>query len=528
MRAARGHLLLLLHAHLPFVRHPEHEDFLEERWLFEAISESYLPLLGVLERLEADGVPHRITLSATAPLLNMLADPLLQSRYLRHLDRLIAFTEAEVERTRAEPPMHRLAVFYRDLYRQSRRTFADRHGGNLVAPLRRLLDSGSVEIVASAATHGFLPLLAQNEKAVRAQIRVGIDEHRRFFGRAPSGFWLPECAYYPGVDAILAEFGIRYLFVDTHGVLLAEPRPVFGHYAPILTRSGVAVFARDAESSRQVWSAATGYPGDYDYRDFYRDVGFDLPLEEVRALLPPSGERLAVGVKYHRITGPTTHKEPYDIDLARAKVEAHASNFVANRVEQIEHHARVLGIAPTITAPFDAELFGHWWFEGPQWLELVMRKLAYDQDAVALATAPEILERQPVLQEATPAYSSWGQHGYNEVWLSGENDWIYRHLHAAAERMCGLASTFRDATGLQLRALNQAARELLLAQSSDWAFIMSRGTVVEYAIRRTRSHLERFLRLADDLLAARVDPGWLAEVEARDNVFPAIDYRIYA
>src|SRR5262249_31350473 len=156
--------------------------------------------------------------------------------------------------------------------------------------------------------------LATNETVVRAQVRIGIDEYRRHFGCSPVGFWLPECAYYPGLDRILADYGIQYFFVDTHGVLLGRPRPVFGHYAPVITAAGVAAFGRDPEASRQVWSSVEGYPGDYDYRAFYRDVGFDLDYETVRPLLPPTGERVATGIKYFRITGASPHKEPYNLE----------------------------------------------------------------------------------------------------------------------------------------------------------------------------------------------------------------------
>jgi 1,4-alpha-glucan branching enzyme len=525
---ARGYLALVLHAHLPFVRHPEHGDCFEERWLFEALTETYIPLLDALDRLDRDNVPCRLALSLTAPLLNMLVDPLLQGRYSRHLELQIAFAEAEIARASGDEAMRRLALFYRDLLRHTRRAFADTHQGNLVPAFRRLQDGGRLEILACAATHGYLPLLRGSERAVSAQVSIGVDEYRRFFGRAPVGFWLPECGYYPGLDLVLADHGVRYFIVETHGLLDARPRPVYATYSPVVTPAGLAAFGRDAESSHQVWSAREGYPGDHDYRDFYRDVGFDLDLEVVRSLLPPSGDRVATGFKYHRITGPGPVKELYDPDRALAKVAAHAANFTSSRERQVAEVLAAAGRPPIITAPYDAELFGHWWFEGPQWLESVARRAAYDQCSFALITPGDYLDLHPVLQEAQPAASSWGERGFHGVWLSGENDWIYRHLEAAAERMCALAHRFPDATGLELRALNQAARELLLAQSSDWAFIMSHQTVVDYAVERTRTHLGRLLAIHDGLLAGTIDPGWLAEVEARDNLFPAIDYRRYA
>lgn len=523
----RGYLALMLQAHLPFVRHPEHDEFLEERWLFEAITEAYIPLLEVLGGLVQDRVPHRLTVSLSPPLLNMLSDRLLQARYVRHLEKLIAFAEEEIDRTRDERPFQRLALFYRDSFRHARRIFLDVYEGNLLQGFRRLQEAGSIEVVASAATHGHLPLLAQTPSSVRAQVALGLAEHRRVFGEAARGFWLPEAAFHPDLDEILAQNGVRYCIVDTHGVLNARPGPVFGVYAPLVTPAGVVVFARDAESSTQVWSAQHGYPGDFDYRDFYRDAGFDLAEERVRSFLPPGGARVATGVKYHRITGPGREKEPYVPEWARGKVEAHASNFVASRARQIEGLAARMDHPPIVVAPFDAELFGHWWFEGPQWLDVLLRKTAYEQDSFATVSLGDYLDRHPVAQEAMPAASSWGEGGYNAVWLSGENDWIYRHLDAAARRMERLATAHGEATGLTLRALNQAGRELLLAQSSDWAFIMSRGTVVNYAVERTRSHLSRFHRLAEQLDTGHLDERWIAAIEACDSIFPALDYRIF-
>ncbi|MBI3301325.1 MAG: DUF1957 domain-containing protein [Deltaproteobacteria bacterium] len=522
-----GFLSLILHTHLPFVRHPEYDEFLEEGWLYEAITETYIPLIDVLEGIVRDRVPCRLIMSLTPPLLNMLSDPLLQDRYLQRLDRLIELATKEQERTRSDPAFHALAEMYWQLFTHSRTVFADRYGRDLIQAFRLFQEAGVLEIIACAATHGYLPLLQVNEKAVRAQIRIGVDEYRRFFGRAPLGFWLPECGYYPGVDALLKEHGIQYFLVDTHAIVYATPRPFYAAYAPLYCPSGVAAFGRDPDSSRQVWSSLEGYPGDFVYRDFYRDVGYDLDYDYIRPYLPPTGERVHVGIKYYRITSRTDQKARYDPQQARKRAAEHAGNFMFNREKQIEWLAGGMDRPPLIVAPYDAELFGHWWFEGPQWLDFVIRKMAYDQHVFRLVTLSDYLERFPTNQVATPAASSWGHKGYNEVWLSGENDWLYRHLHKAADRMTELAARFPETDGGQRRALNQAARELLLAQSSDWAFLMQQGTARQYATTRTTQHLRRFTRLYDALCAGQVDEQWLDQIEARDNIFPTLDYRVY-
>jgi 1,4-alpha-glucan branching enzyme len=358
---------------------------------------------------------------------------------------------------------------------------------------------------------------------------VAVDHYTKHFGAQPRGIWLPECGYYEGLDEILQEAGIRYFFSDSHGLFHATPRPKYGVYAPVYCRSGVAAFGRDRESSKQVWSSIEGYPGDYDYRDFYRDAGFDLDFDYIRPYIHPDGIRVNLGIKYYRITGKSDHKEPYNRARALERAALHAGNFLFNREKQVEWLSGAFGDRkPIIVAPYDAELFGHWWFEGPDWINFLLRKAAFDQKTVRLITPMEYLTENPKCQVAAPSRSSWGYKGYAEVWLDGSNDWIYPHLHKAADRMIELAQAHPMADGLLLRALNQAARELLLAQSSDWAFIMKTGSHVEYAVGRTKVHVSRFTRLYQDIKGNTLDAGWLAEIEYADNLFPEIDYLVYA
>ena len=525
--APDGFLCLVLHAHLPFVRHPEHEDFLEEDWLFEAITETYIPLLQVLEGLERDGVACRLTMSLTPSLIEMLNDPLLRRRYTRHLARLCELAAREVERTQHLPDFQATAQMYLERFSRARADYAQRWHGDLVGAFARLQETGRLEIITCAATHGFLPLLRVNPAAVRAQIAVAVQHYTETFGRAPRGIWLPECGFYPGLDEVLKDFGLRYFFVDGHGIEHATARPKFGVHAPLFCPGGVAAFGRDPESSQQVWSAEQGYPGDADYREFYRDIGFDLELDYLRPYIHRAGIRINTGIKYHRITGRTEAKEPYVRAAALAKAAVHAAHFVKARQKQATALRAKLGRAPVIVAPYDAELFGHWWFEGPEWLEAVLRALA-GQSRLQLATPADYLAAQPVQQLAMPAASSWGSKGHHEIWLNAATDWIYPHLHVAADRMAALARRFPAARGLRRRALNQAARELLLAQSSDWAFIMSRGTFTQYAAQRTRGHLLAFNELRDALLLDAVRPARLAALEQQDNIFPTLDYRVYS
>lgn len=523
-----GYLMMVLHAHLPFVRHPEHEFFMEEAWLYEAITETYIPLIEIFDRFLDEKIDFRMTMSLTPPLATMLTDPLLQERYVRHLDKLIELAEKEVMRHQWQPEFRTVAEMYRDRFRTARWIFCDKYHRNLTLAFKKFMDAGNLDVITCGATHGFFPLMNPVPQSVRAQVRFAADHYQSIFGRPPRGIWLPECGYNPGDDKVLADAGIRYFFTDTHGVLYATPRPKYGVFAPIYCPSGVAAFGRDLESSKQVWSADEGYPGDFNYREFYRDIGFDTELEYIKPYIHPDGIRMNTGIKYFRITGQTDHKQPYVPEWAREKAAEHAGNFMFNREQQAQHLYSRMGRKPVIVAPYDAELYGHWWYEGPQWLDFLVRKIYYDSKIIKMTTARDYLQENPTNQVATPAFSSWGWKGYAEYWLSGSNDWVYRHLHEASEKMQELARSFYNESGLRERALKQAARELVLAESSDWAFIMKTGTVVEYANKRTRDHIGRFTRLYRDIKNSCIDEAWLSQIESMDNIFPDINYRVYA
>ncbi|MBN1913291.1 MAG: DUF1957 domain-containing protein [Candidatus Omnitrophica bacterium] len=521
----KGYLCIVLHSHLPYVRHPEHEDFLEEDWLFEAITETYVPLINVFEKLLHDKVDFRITMSLTPTLISMLSDALLQERYLRHINRLIELAHKEVERTRWQPEFNSLANMYLVRFYEARNTF-ERYGRNLAYAFKDFQDAGNLEIITCGATHGFFPLMDAVKPSVRAQVKVAANHYEKIFGRRPRGIWLPECGYHPADDEIFKEAGLKYFFGDAHAILHGSPRPKYGVFAPVYCKSGVACFSRDLESSKQVWSSVEGYPGDYYYREFYRDIGFDLDYDYIKPYIHPDGIRINTGIKYYRISG-DEDKQPYDHHRAQEKAAEHAGNFMFNRQKQVEYLFGLMQKKPIIVSPYDAELYGHWWYEGPLWLDFLIRKIHFDQKTLRMITPSEYLQENPRNQVVTPSLSSWGWKGYSEMWLQGPNDWIYRHLHKASERMTELVKSNPHAEGLTKRALNQALRELLLAQSSDWAFIMSTGTHISYAVRRTKDHILRFINLYEQIKANSIDEKWLSDIEYKDNIFPEIDYRVH-
>ncbi len=524
---AQGFLALILHAHLPYVRHPEHDHSLEEKWLFEAITECYIPLLLVFEGLRDEGIDFRLTLSLSPSLLAMLEDPLLQKRYRRYLRGLQKLARREETRTAGDASFAPLAHLYRSHF-DSAAAYFESYGGRLVGAFRKMAEENYLELITTASTHAYLPLLQLQPESIYAQAANAVHYFASLFGEPPRGLWLPECAFEHGLENIIGELGLQYFITATHGVLYAAPRPKYGVYSPILTKSGAAVFGRDAETSKQVWSAQEGYPGDHDYREFYRDIGYDLPLDYIGPHLHPPGMRSDTGIKYYRITCEgLEYKEPYEPGRAREKAALHAGNFMFNREQQVKYLSSVMGRPPIIISPYDAELFGHWWFEGPLWLDCLCRKIAFDQPYLKLITPGEYLDLGYPLQLATPNPSSWGDKGYHEFWLNGSNDWLYRHLHRASADMIALATAHPDAEGLLRRTLCQAARELMLAQSSDWPFIMASGTMVDYARSRAENHLIRFRSLLRQISEDSIDAGWLKTLEEADSIFPHLDYRLY-
>src|SRR3954471_11958758 len=472
-----GYFSLVLHPHLPFVRHPEHEHFLEESWLYEAITETYLPLLRLFEGWERDKIPARLAMTMSPTLCAMLRDPLLQARYERHLNALIDLAEKETHRTHLDRALNPLAEMYLANFREMRELWIA-HDRDLVRAFARLQDAGRIEVITCAATHAVLPLLAAQPESIRAQILIGRDDYRSCFGRDPRGIWLPECAYVPEVEPALREAGLRWFITEAHGVLHAEPRPQYGIFAPILTESGIAVFGRDLDSARQVWSRQEGYPGDPRYRDFYKDVAFELDYEYLKPYFP-APQRTFTGIKYHKITG-GDEKAIYDPAAAAEAARGHAEHFLRGRVEHAREAEKIMERPPMLLAPYDAELFGHWWYEGPIFLDAVARRA--EHEAGLRMVAPEsYLTENPAHQVARPAASSWGEEGYWKVWLNDSNRWIFPHLNIAGERMSELARKFKDVEvdSLTKRALRQAGRELLLAQSSDWPFILRTNTSPE-------------------------------------------------
>jgi 1,4-alpha-glucan branching enzyme len=512
---AAGDLALVLHAHLPYVRTAE-PGSLEEDWYFQALQECYLPLLAVLEAAAADpGQRPRLTLGLSPTLLSLLSDATLNRRFPAWLAVRRSLLGAAAEPLR--PAARQLDQVLAGVAEQWVGC-----GGDLLPRLRALQREGVLDLITCAATHGYLPLLRDCPEAVRAQLLTAIREHRRLLGERPLGIWLPECAYFEGLDRELARCGLRYTLLDGHGLLHALPRPRYGVYAPVCSPAGVAFFGRDSESTLPVWSASEGYPGDGAYREFHRDLGWDLPDEVLAAR--GIGDRRPLGLKLHRVSSrgcPLDRKEPYDPDRADERARRHAAEYLGGRAGQLQALAGTIERPPLLVAPFDAELFGHWWFEGPRFLaELFRQAPAAD---VRFTHLREVLSVSTDLQVCRPSPSSWGQGGYHHYWLNESNAWVVAEWQRASRAMVRRVNR-GVGSAEQRRWLTQAGRELLLAQSSDWSFILRAGTTTDLARERINRHLERFWRLMDAIEnGTPLPPAWLAAVEQEDGLFPELN-----
>jgi 1,4-alpha-glucan branching enzyme len=502
---AKGCFLLLLHAHLPWVYEPAYERFLEEYWFFEAMNETYLPLLVMLRRLRDKGIRYRVAVSFSPTLIAMMEHGDLLGRFRSFLDSLQDLAKDECAHWANDPMRSKITQHYKWLFAERRAAF-DSCGGYILNGFAELANQGHVELLTAAATHPFLPNLQGFPLLTSELVCKGLDVMHYRTGARPAGIWLPESGYYPGLENTLANCGVHYFQVETHGLLHASPKPAYGILSPVFTEAGVAAFGRHPQTGRAVWSADQGYPGDPAYREFYRDVGWDAETDHVRRVLPPDGARISTGLKYYAITDrkrPLDQRALYDPDRAMARVRVHAKHFVSLLEREARKSAPKMKVAPAFFSPYDAELYGHWWFEGIAFLEEVFSLLA-KSSLVEAETPSGYLVRNPVQQVATPNMSSWGDRGFSQVWVNQFTEWAYPHQLAAAERY---ERMLRERWHLSDEAWRWLRTEMFLAVSSDFPFMISTGTYGEYAARRLREHLHLFHHLASCVERGE-DIGW--------------------
>ncbi|MGQ9681729.1 MAG: glycoside hydrolase family 57 protein [Anaerolineae bacterium] len=549
-----GYFTFVLHTHLPYVR-------LAGRWphgeemIHQAIAETYIPLLNALNDLKAEGYHPRLTLGLTPILMEQLADADVRQHFEVYVEERLGLLAADLERFEGSGEEHLayLARYYSDWYGRTLDAFRRRYQRDLVGAFRQLQREGVLEVITSAATHGYLPLMAR-DSTIYGQLQVGVSSYWQRLDMAPRGIWLPEAGYRPpfnegdryrpGTEEFLADLNLHYFFADTHAieggrmvgklvgdvvgpyggiperelVLTPDERPQAQERStlrPYYVRAAkVAVFGRNERTGVQVWSASEGYPGDFVYREFHR-------------------KDVSSGMQYWRITSNTAgldEKALYDPIPAFQRARDHAGHFVHLVREELRAHAAHSRVPGIVVSAYDTELFGHWWFEGVAWLQQTLRLLEDDAE-IGLTTADRYLAEYPPDEVVDLPESSWGKGGGHWTWLNPETEWMWPLVHNAERRMEQLVALYPQATGEMARVLAQTARELVLLQASDWPFLVSTGQATEYAIGRFQRHLARFNVLSG--LAERGEPlkptdlEFLANAEVEDNPFPDIDYRAF-
>ena len=552
-----GAFTFVLHSHLPYCRNAGHWPHGEE-WLHEAALETYIPLLDALYDLREEGCTFKLTLGLTPVLLEQLADPLVISHMRAFIEDKARRAQTDVERFTkvGDEHLQYLAQFYLDRHQQILSSFNQRFNQNIVSAFKQLQDEGYVEIATSAATHAYLPLL-ERDSSVYGQLYLGKTSYQRHFGINPSSIWLPECgyrpAYYadsygkryikPGLESFLDQLGINCFFAETHTLEGGKPvgkarEEVIGPYANVSRRyvipleqysepterttylpywvqtPQVAVIGRNNRTSMQVWSAEWGYPGDYNYREFHKKDGIS-------------------GLHYWRVTGANVDlacKEHYEPRWAAQRVAEHSSHYahlVENLLTNFYQETGEFGI---IAAAYDTELFGHWWFEGIDWLKQVLQHLS-QSDLVSLTTAGEFVSRHPPQDILALPESSWGMGGSHFTWQNADTDWMWPIVHSAELRMEEIIANYTDTAGVMNEILNQLSRELILLQSSDWPFLITTGQAAAYAKNRFLEHMSRFQELADIAESGQVDEVALKlcrKLWELDKIFPDIDYHSFA
>ncbi|MFX0207676.1 MAG: 1,4-alpha-glucan branching protein domain-containing protein [Candidatus Hodarchaeota archaeon] len=548
----------VLHSHLPWVI--AHGTWPHgQSWLNEAAAETYIPLLEVLTRLKQDGIKPRLTLGLTPVLCEQLSNVGFKEELTSYLEGRIAAAIADKENflSQGQENLTNLAVMWEKWYTEIKEAYEEKYNKNIIKAFQQLQTTGDIEIITCAATHGYLPLLG-TEEAVGAQIRTGVESYKHHFGQQPKGIWLPECAYRPeykwsrpagdqdreferkGIEYFLEENGIRYFIVDTPLLIGGEAIGVYldrfaglqmlwdkfkeqitkksedGEKTPYLPynvgASNVAFFTRDPKTGILVWSGEHGYPGDGNYLDFHK-------------------KHWPSGLRYWKVTGMKVDlgqkMEYYPDDIPR-RIHDNASHF-KETIRIILDEQSQMGIEnPILVAPYDAELYGHWWWEGPLFLEQVIRWVDADPD-IELTTCARYLERYPPTQGISLPEGSWGKGNFHWIWFNEWTTWTWDRIYECEDKFNEIVKLSPSTREDMQRIIKQAARELLLLESSDWQFLISTWSARDYAEARVAVHFEKFNRLYG--MAKRVHRGeelskeewtFLSQVESDDSLFPFI------
>ncbi|MHA1148679.1 MAG: 1,4-alpha-glucan branching protein domain-containing protein [Promethearchaeota archaeon] len=519
-----GYFGLVLHGHIPFCRKSGTWPAGEE-WLFEAMYETYIPMLNALRELKEGGIKTALTINITPILSEQLTDAYMKQRFTEYMEDKIRRARSDIQRFHANPKRKELAEFHLKNFESILNTFYHNYYGDIIGSFKWLEEEGMIELITCGATHGFLPLL-EHDSGIYSQIQIAVDSHIKHFGKHPKGIWLPECAYRPkeikdgklreSIDYWLNNSGIEYFFVDSHGILdaeLLEERNNIGLNTKIgyNLETGVSVFGRNIKTSRQVWDAKIGYPGNQYYREFHK-------------------KDHESGLHYWRITGKKLGKEEkklYEVEKAEEVVISQAKHFIALLTEELQEFKQKYDKPGIIVSPYDFELYGHWWMEGINWLKEIF-KLIYHHKEIKMITYSEyISQNKDKFSTIRMKKSSWGEGGDFRVWKNPEHGWIWPYINGSIRELENILAINPNLTNWGQRVLKQTARELLLMEGSDWPFLLYTKQAKEYANQRFHNHHQRFNKLiwaAKDVNDRnRLSMRELVEIEDIDSCFSELN-----
>ena len=512
-------LVINLVAHRCFIRHLEEEKLPQNELLFSAISNTYLPLLNMFANLEAEGIPFKVNMVVTPTLATMLADPVIQQQYIEWENKLISLGQAELGRYQKDSVQYKLAERYLNNEIKNLKDFQETFNQDILSKISYYADKGCIELMATAATCAFFPHYMDIPEALQAQIETGLQVHKKYFGLAPEGFWIPYMSYAPGIEHLIRPYGFSYSILDTHGILFATPKPEAGIFAPVRCRNSLAFFGRTNEDLNL-------FRGKKIYRNQDRDLGFEAERDYLENALGKTVSRFSTCYRYW--SGNTSDDAWYDIDAAMEQAEADADAFIAEKKEKLCAAEKACGDRTlSMVSCFDINIFGTLWYEGIYFLEKVFRKLA-EQDDITLSTCSELVDKQTNLQRVAPFPCATNGAGYGEDLIDISNAWMLRYVRKAADRMVDLTSRFTDDTGLKARTLNLAAKEVLLAMSGDWPRMLHDGEMPDYAEERFKESISAFTTVYDSLGSNSISTEWLTRIEKEHTLFPEMNYHVFS
>lgn len=515
-------LSIIVVAHQPYIRHICAEGELpgaENDIFFGALSQTYIPLVNLLHKLEEENVDSRFSLVLSPTLCAMLDDSLLQQQYVEWLDRCIALGESEKERLSSSPELLKNAVEQLEKAIQNKKDFTEKYDCNLLKQFAGFAKRGRIEILATCGTYAFLPHYADMPEVLNAQVETGILSHRNFFGRVPDGFWLPYMGYSKGIEKTLRSYGITYTVLDTHGILFSENAPKTGIFAPERCENSLVVFGRDCEGSEKV-NSADGYASNPVYRNQEKDIGFELDENQLETFIKPELPR--INTLYRYWSKKDGSSLPYDSKAATDQARKHAVEFLAEENKKLQDASEYLE-NPCLVCTIDAFSLGQTWAEGMDFFEELLRKNADSK----FTPCAELVKDRFKLEKITPYPSAASGSGYGEDILDSSNSWMLRYIRKMCERMVDLSGRFPEDTGLKVRLLVLGAKELMLAQSAELAKLLHRGCFTDYARRSFTNSVTDFTKVFDALGSNTVSTEWLTQLEREHNLFPWLNYRIF-